>query len=309
MENRLKDAFDSLHMPQSCADRIERKLCKPMKKQKEYYAEPAQWEVDGWVKGIAVAAVMLGLIAGGILLLPGSDNTAVDPTEITETTTDARDEALEEHGETLMYAEAELEQIKAELGEIQAALDLARNDPNLVDTIPAELRALLESDRLDEIQAGLEIIEAAKADIKDGLAYVENDIKYTYRGWGNTLQIHEAYNAALSSPWTKTMRLDNLVFFEANGEWINISDLFSEEEPFVYIYTDRYYVTHYIAIGGTVENMGYLEARKFCTCTELEDGNLGGMFANTWNGETESRYGWEQRAKEIFEPYGVYWVS
>ena len=145
--------------------------------------------------------------------------------------------------------------------------------------------------------------EKAKADFDNGLRYTEGRIIYKY--WNEDSAISYTTDD-FHTPFTDCV--DGRVTFIANGESIDITGKFSEDEPYTYIYTDSYLLTHYIAIGGTAEDPGWLEmihaswetgAAKFCTGTGV----------NTWNNPADERYGWETRAKEIFEPYGVHWPS
>lgn len=143
---------------------------------------------------------------------------------------------------------------------------------------------------------------AAKADFENGLHYTEGNITYTYTPGGDRTE----YDTSLHTPFTEFV--DGRVYFTANGENLDITDQFSEEEPFTYIFTDSHLLTHYIAIGGTPENPGYLEMIQMNWSVGF-GASCGGMGVNTWNNEADARYGWETRAKEIFEPYGVYWAS
>ena len=142
----------------------------------------------------------------------------------------------------------------------------------------------------------------AKEDFENGLRYTEGNITYTY---GRDASRTE-YDTSLHTPFTVVE--DGRVYFIANGEKVDITGRFSEEEPFTYIFTDSHLLTHYIAIGGTPENPCYLEMIRKSWEIGMAAG-CGGTGVNTWNSETDERYGWETRAKEIFEPYGVYWVS
>lgn len=144
---------------------------------------------------------------------------------------------------------------------------------------------------------------AAKKDFEDGLTYTEGRITYSYSRDSDSVR----YNQDCHTPFTDLV--DGRVYFIANGEKLDITGQFSQEEPFTYIFTDRHLLTHYIAIGGTPENPGWVEQVYQSWAMGLAAGAGGAGGFNTWNNETDARYGWETRAKEIFEPYGVYWVS
>lgn len=142
--------------------------------------------------------------------------------------------------------------------------------------------------------------------LREGLHYTEGNVTYWYALNNGGMDSGAWYDGMnLHSPFTEYV--DGRVYFVANGEYIDITDTFSEEEPFTYIFTDQYYIVHYIAIGGTPESIGYLEM-----CHKEWDpslyGGLGGFSANHWSNETQEYYGWWYRAKEIFGQYGVYWA-
>lgn len=100
MEQKLKNAFDALAMPESCSMRIENKLCKPQNR--GYYAEPVRQAKFGWVKGAAAAAALVCLVTIGMLLHTDSALSAVEPPEETETTGDGRSEILDQNGDVLV---------------------------------------------------------------------------------------------------------------------------------------------------------------------------------------------------------------
>lgn len=50
---------------------------------------------------------------------------------------------------------------------------------------------------------------------------------------------------------------DGRLYFIANGEDIDITDLCSEEEAYVYVFQDNTGIWHYFIIGGTPEDWGY----------------------------------------------------
>ena len=280
MEERLKDAFDALTMPEACARQIESKLHNETRKEKLYCATPVNSTPGGWMKGVAAAAVLvLFLAAVGMIFRPGSVLAAKDPTETTESYADRREDILEQYRQEQERLKDELgreqERYREELGEINGEVPDAR------------YATVLEL-------------------IRNGHSYPVGSVMYTYTGAEGAIYSSVVYDTTLHTPWTVIE--DGRVMFVLD-KTIDITDQFSEEEPFTYIYTDIYYITHYIAIGGTPENPGFVEMTKFCWETDLHEGNLGSFGVNTWNSETESSYEWVERAREIFEPYGVYWVS
>lgn len=250
MENKLKDAFERIRMPDKLALDIGKTLVRqPESREGKWHTSgPVVTARFGWLKAAGAVAVLLAvaLVAVSLRTRPGEQvNTAVDLEETT----------------------------KATLPEEKL--------------LPPELAA-------------------AKAEFEGGLIYAEGNVLYSYSGTGNDLVSDVRYNTLLHSPFTEYV--DGRVYFIANGEYLDITEQFSEEEPFTYIFTDSHYIIHYIAIGGTPEDIGCLEQLQLSWEPGV-GGCLGGFSVNTWNDETDARWGWERRAKEIFMDYGVYWVS
>ena len=103
------------------------------------------------------------------------------------------------------------------------------------------------------------------------------------------------------------------VFFEANGERIDITDRISIEEPFTYTFTDANKIIHYICIGGVFDpdpeknNVGYAEW-FYDPATAGPNGNImgwiGGYADNYWNKETDDDWPWLIKGKETL---GIPW--
>lgn len=94
------------------------------------------------------------------------------------------------------------------------------------------------------------------------------------------------------------------VYFAANGEYIDITDQISTEEPFTYEYTDPKQITSYMAVGRCGNNgLGWMVMRR---AGSAEKGNLrwlsGGHGSGYWNNEKEEPYGWYMKA---FEELGI----
>lgn len=252
MEKRIQDAFDQVTMPDACVKKIEARLGSPAPASgPRYTAEPTPVHTrQGWMTGIAAAAVCLALMLAALGTLP-QENTP----QLTEVPTTAVTEATDAAEETLpVYDEATLQAIQA---------------------------------------------------LEQGFVYTEG--KTIYSIGPNAENVDTKYTDPKGhSPFTEY--IDGRVYFVSNGENLDITDLFSEDEPYTYIYTDSRLLTHYIAIGGTPEHIGYLEMVQ-ASWDSSPGGFICGGSTNTWNSEAEARYGWETKAKEIFEPYGVYWVS
>lgn len=297
--DELTELFDNMKMPEDCAQRIEHALETGGGDKEEWTVmkKPASGRNFGW---LAAAACLVLAAVAGVFVLRGGDGqiAATAPTADTETIeTLERIRKAEQEIDDLEREKERLREIiegknivceALELRDGRAYLTYNGQEFDITDGAPEELLS--------------EEMAAAKADFEDGLRYTEGNITYIYSGdGGSTL-----YDTSLHTPFTEWV--DGRVFFTANGEYLDITEEFSEEEPFTYIFTDRHFLIHYIAIGGTAENPGHLEMVYTAWDSGLTDFVSGGGI-NTWNKETEERYGWEQRAKEIFEPYGVYWVS
>ena len=89
-----------------------------------------------------------------------------------------------------------------------------------------------------------------------------------------------------------------------NGEKIDITDMLSEEDPYIYTYVDDYGLTHAMAVGysDSLENYGIYEF----IWEETEEGKdwVTGTGRNFLNPETETRYPWVDL---IWEKLDVPW--
>ena len=94
------------------------------------------------------------------------------------------------------------------------------------------------------------------------------------------------------------------LYFVGNGEKIDITDMLSEEDPYIYTYVDDYGLTHAMAVGysDSLENYGIYEF----IWEETEEGKdwVTGTGRNFLNPETETRYPWVDL---IWEKLDVPW--
>lgn len=97
------------------------------------------------------------------------------------------------------------------------------------------------------------------------------------------------------------------LYFVANMEHIDITELISEEIPFTYIYMDSDGFTHYIAVGGSyspdpdMNNVGYgewISYVKNSEQTKYGKGWMGGYADHYWDPETGEDRKWLQVAKD-----------
>lgn len=114
MKDKLRHAFDTLKMPDACANQIKEELCKPQR-EKCYYADPAQPGRGGWVKGIAAVAALLAVMLAAGRFLSGPEKPRLSDAEsITESTEGTHDS--EEIREDLNALKKELEELQDRLG-------------------------------------------------------------------------------------------------------------------------------------------------------------------------------------------------
>lgn len=104
------------------------------------------------------------------------------------------------------------------------------------------------------------------------------------------------------------------LYFTANREWTDITDLISNEEPFTYIYSDEEGFNHYIAVGGTYDPEKGIDHDTVFWAEWLQlaavgpdyplDNWLGGYGHGYWNNDAGEIFGWYEKAKDIL---GVPW--
>ena len=181
------------------------------------------------------------------------------------------------------------------------------SEPTAETTSPKE--TVSREDKLLELEKRHE--KLTDGDLQKTIAQYESFL--VYREGKNRYEIirggqHVSVMYALDAHTPFTEYRDGRVWFVANGEELDITEEFSEEEPFTYIFTDRMFIEHYIAIGGTADNPGWLEM-MYTSWEEKPRSFVQGSSSNTWNNSADERYGWETRAEEIFGEYGVHWPS
>lgn len=182
-------------------------------------------------------------------------------------------------------------------------------EPTQAATEPLS-REELEEKRLKRLLAlreelGIDpLLMQAKEEFETKMSYTEGNIHYIFIHRGQNVFVE--YDTELHTPFTEYTQ--GRVYFLANGERLDITEEFSEDTPFTYIFTDRKFMEHYIAIGGTADNPGWLEM-VYASWEEKPMSFVTGEGHNTWNNKADARYGWETEAHEIFAEYGVDWPS
>lgn len=135
----------------------------------------------------------------------------------------------------------------------------------------------------------------------------------------------EQINGSTAPSSTATLKLkhpswlkesEGRLYFRANLEYMDITELISMEEPFTYIY-DKDGITHYLAVGGVydpeigLDSIGHAEWLR--NTSEMEEGAangdlhagwLGGGSQNHLDNDTGEDYPWFAAAKETL---GIPW--
>lgn len=98
------------------------------------------------------------------------------------------------------------------------------------------------------------------------------------------------------------------LYFMANGENIDITDLCSVDTAYIYTLEDDTGILHYIIVGGTPDNWGYQIFMKDPSCADGDpDGWIAGGAANHCGQDSDwEPYGWVVDAKErIGHPWPI----
>ena len=117
--------------------------------------------------------------------------------------------------------------------------------------------------------------------------------KDTYLTYGDVIDIDED-GAILATTDPAEVR-DGRLYFIANGEDIDITDLCSMDTAFIYVMQDRTGTLHYIFVGGRPDNWGYGSIMK-------KPGNLRNPLGELIGGGGHNHCGRESN----WEPYGWY---
>lgn len=102
------------------------------------------------------------------------------------------------------------------------------------------------------------IIHTQSPAVTQPLGRVDENTIVSYGG----LVTHDPEDGASSGTFTPGLREpvtveDGRLYFIANGEHIDITDLCSEEKAYVYVLQDNTGIRHYFAVGGNPEDYGY----------------------------------------------------
>lgn len=131
------------------------------------------------------------------------------------------------------------------------------------------------------------IVRPQNPEVTDPLGLVGEDIYVSYGLVNGNLDMMILISSN-SGPICQVR--EGRLYFVANGEDMDITDLCSEEEAFVYALVDNTGVIHYFIVGGEPENWGY---QLFVYDPEKDSGSCwvcgGGM------GHVTKESGWEER--------------
>lgn len=135
-------------------------------------------------------------------------------------------------------------------------------------------------------------IHTQKPEVTEPLGKVEAEIYVSYGGivGGEGEKIH-AYISLMPNSQIPAEVIDGRLYFTANAEHIDITDLCSEETAYVYALQDNTGVQHYFIIGGTPEDWGY---QIFVKVPGLDA--YGGWVCGGSAGATTRSSGWRYRA-------------
>ena len=126
-----------------------------------------------------------------------------------------------------------------------------------------------------------------------------------YNGYGN-LEYSEI-NGVSSGSWGGADFVEvfeDRLIFTGNGEYIDITDLCSEEEAFIYTLDSGNGTIHYLCVGGTPENYGYCEFIYVPTVKQPWKGGGGSNHLDR-NNDWEP-YGWFVDVKDTLgHPYPI----
>lgn len=153
-----------------------------------------------------------------------------------------------------------------------------------------------------------QIIHALDLQEQDFIGQVENNVFISYGGVVvsyrddvnlTSIKINETIPAEVR---------DGKLYFIANGENIDITDLCSIDTAFIYVVEDATGIQHYIIVGGTPDNWGYQIIMKDPSAADGDpNGWIGGGSSNHC-GESSNwePYGWVYDAKEkIGHPWPI----
>ncbi len=322
MEQEILRFFEGVTMPQQCADQICDKAAKVAhrKRRKEVYSM-RQTEDKGRFRGFGFAACIVALAAMGIwfftpeqrIALQASEPTA--PSQVQEPWLPYRVDAS---GRVILGFDLDLE-ITDQLSFDQPLIycDMQEN---------GTIQYLAVGRSHSGNGVGMYYIEYAEnTGLGNGLSLNcqdENGTDYDWYTLGvekmeqhvNAIQAGRHKNTAGSvtsggRPRGLVERDGRLYFVDGDTEQ-DITDLISDDEPFLYSHVDTEGYERCIAIGGTftpdtdLDGVYWAELQKDAILAEnvryASSCWIGGQAIGHWDNEADDYYGWYKKAKEYF---------
>lgn len=332
MDNEITAAvsfFDGIQMDDRCSRRIaaamDARRAAPLRREEYTMRQPEEDSRFGWI-GAAACLLLMLICAGWFLGKP--DPAPVQMTEPTATTETVRIKELTPQEDWLYrYSEEEGGNIYLTLQDswFDITEELSFEEPVIYCYEPVR-------GRIDFYALGL-------SDCEEGLGWYYN-IYTEESGWGPgtasgqldaggeeyawytlALEKQQAHLLALQREGTERVtphgprpawlaERDGKLYFIGNREEIDISNAFSDEEPFLYTYSNAAGIEVCIAVGGTyipgndLDTVGWTEMTKDLILEE----NLAARFRcwrdgygrGHWNNAEDREYGWYTAAKEAF---------
>lgn len=159
-----------------------------------------------------------------------------------------------------------------------------------VDSICAQADSILD-----------EITHALNPDIPRKIGKVEEGV---YRGYSNLITEDNGSSSAWEGGSFVTVQ-DGRLYFTGNGEFIDITDLCSNDKAYIYPLNSGNGTIHYLCVGGTPDNYGYCEF-IFDLNTEEQPWKTGGGSNHLDRNNNWEPYGWFVNVKETLgHPYPI----
>lgn len=159
-----------------------------------------------------------------------------------------------------------------------------------VDSICAQADSILD-----------EITHALNPDIPRKIGKVEECV---YRGYSNLITEDNGSSSAWEGGSFVTVQ-DGRLYFTGNGEFIDITDLCSNDKAYIYPLNSGNGTIHYLCVGGTPDNYGYCEF-IFDLNTEEQPWKTGGGSNHLDRNNNWEPYGWFVNVKETLgHPYPI----
>ncbi len=332
MEQEIQNFFDGVTMPQRCAEKImSRAAGGPKNKHKEVYTM-RQTEEKGRFRWVGVAVCLVALTVMGMWFFNPDREAVIQASNPT---------VLEDTAETTNPQEPWLPYYVDAMGRVIINLDVS---VEVTDKLSYDTPVIY----CEEAEDGtIRYLAMGKSDAGDGVGiyYVEystdgeegsplslnfkNEEGQDYGWYTLGLEKMEQHVNAIRAGRHKNtagsvasdlrlrglMERDGRLYFLDGDKEQDITDLISDEEPFLYSYVDANGMEHCVAVGGTytpntdMHGVYWVEVWKDAIIAENLRYAMGawkeGRAHGHWDNETEDYFGWYKKAKEYFGwPWG-----